>query len=65
MAQRQRGPTSGLGVTKYQDRTFSEIDQLRLTDEPIADDWRLELPDAKHNVPGDVADIRARHNAGS
>jgi hypothetical protein len=59
------GKTTGMGVTEYQDFTFRNNDDRRLTDEELSDDWRREFPKSKYVPPRQIPSIRRRYNIGS
>lgn len=60
------GKTTGLSVTKFQNRTIEENRKRRLTDDQLVKVWKAEFPNAKSDyTPQIVAGVRSAYNRGA
>lgn len=59
------GRTSGLSVTKYQNKTLADNLKRKLNDEQLAADWRKEFPNARATYDANtVRGVRSVYNRG-
>lgn len=59
------GKTSGMSVTKYQNKTLADNLKRHLSDEQLAADWRKEFPNARAEYTAEtVRGVRSVYNRG-
>lgn len=59
------GKTTGLSISKFQNRTIEDNRKKRLTDEQLVRVWKSEFPNAKSDyTPQIVAGVRGLYNKG-